>query len=153
MGMAHSAVHGVSISDSVGGRSSTSIFKQLRAELLATACWNNLCSRSKQGFELRRRRARCIAERLGRGHGKDRGFTEELQKGFFDCAGHCFDTVDRFTGSRGGPVLRERKFAKGTKSRSESLLAEAGRAVVVAVPTTDFVYRITEERRHYFEEL
>ena len=53
--MAHSAVDGVSISDSVAGRSSTSIFKQLRAEPLATHFWNNLCSTYEQEFELRRR--------------------------------------------------------------------------------------------------
>jgi len=100
-------------------------FKQLRAERLATTCWNNLCTNSEQEFELRRRRARCIAERRRGGHGNDRGFTEELQKGLFECAGRCFDPVDRFTGSRGRPVLRKRKFAKGTESRSEPLLAAA----------------------------
>ena len=128
-------------------------FKQLRAEPLATPCWNNLCTSFEQEFELRRRRTRCIAERRGRGHGKDRGFTEEFQKGVFECAGRCFDPVDRFTGLCRRTVLRKRKFAEGTESRSESLVAETGRAVVVAVQSTDFDHRITEEGPDNFKGL
>src|SRR6266581_8938571 len=81
------------------------------------------------------------------------GYPQQLAEGLLERVDSFFDLVHRFAGSRGRPVLRKRKFAKGTESRSEPLLAEAGRAVVVAVQTTDSVCRIAEERRHYCEEL
>jgi hypothetical protein len=61
--------------------------------------------------------------------------------------------VDGFTGLCGRTVLRKRKFAEGAESRSESQLAKAGRAVVVAAQSTNIVYRITEEGPDSFEEL
>jgi len=81
------------------------------------------------------------------------GTPQQLAEGLLERVDSFFDLVHRFTGSGGRPVLRKRKFPLGTESRSEPRLAEAGRAVVVAPQSTDFVQRITEERRHYFEEL
>jgi hypothetical protein len=97
--------------------------------------------------------ARSIAERRGGGHEKDGGFTEELPKSLLGCTSRGFDPMDRFIGSCGRTLLRKRKFAKWAESRSESHLAETAGAHVVAVQSTDFDHRITEEGPDNFKEL